>query len=60
MYYRAHKNGRLDLEHVTLIEAHGPVKITKIEHPVMFLAAVAYVDVQLHSTCYYFSSGGKF
>ena len=61
-----HKNGRLEEERVTLIEACSPVKSIEpyykyVEHPVTCLATMAYVYTQLRSTCYYFfSTGSKF
>ena len=45
---RVHKNGGLEKEHVTPIEARSLVKIIlKTEHPATCLCAAVY-------TCYYF------
>ena len=58
---RVHKNGRLEQERVTPIEAHSPVKIIelKIEHPFTCLATMPYV-CSMSSMCTIFSTGGKF
>ena len=60
-YTRAHKNGWLEQECITPIEARTPVKIIKIEHMITCLATMAYVYAAACTIpVTIFSAGSKF